>query len=111
MALQRFTQNPTLYQNSKGCLKTEKIDKSRNRFHAFMIVKVHELGMGDSMVIKADEMKAEMVNYIKQNMTIKLSLTLILFLIIYLYNSKTKLTILPHSNNYTIIRKKSVGGT
>ena len=31
--------------------------------------------MGDSMVIKTDEMKAEMVNYIKRNMTITLSLT------------------------------------
>ena len=45
----------------------EKIDKSRNRFHIFMIVKVHGLGMGNSMVIKTDEIKAEMENYIKQN--------------------------------------------
>ena len=29
-----------------------------------MIVKVHGLSMGDSMVIKTDEIKAEMVNYI-----------------------------------------------
>ena len=37
----------------------EKINKSRNRFHIFMIVKVHGLSMGDSMVIKTDEIKAE----------------------------------------------------
>ena len=43
-----------------------------------MIVKVHRLDMGDSMVIKTDEIKAEMVNHIKRNMTITLSLTLIL---------------------------------
>ena len=67
MALQRFTQNPTVYRKSKGCLikDIEKIDKSRNRFHIFMIVKVHGLSMGDSMVIKTDEIKAEMVNYNK----------------------------------------------
>ena len=41
----------------------QKVDKSRNRFHIFMIVKVHGVGMGDSMVIKTDEIKAEMVNY------------------------------------------------
>ena len=41
------------------------IDKSHNRFHIFMIVKVHGLSMGDSMVIKTDEIKAEMVNYNK----------------------------------------------
>ena len=34
--------------------------------------------MGDSMVIKTDEIKAEMVNYNKRNMTITLSETLIL---------------------------------
>ena len=39
-----------------------------------MIVKVHGLDMGDSMVIKTDEIKAEIVNYIKRNMTITLSL-------------------------------------
>ena len=43
-----------------------------------MIVKVHGLGMSNSMVIKTDEIKAEMVNHIKRNMTITLSLTLIL---------------------------------
>ena len=43
-----------------------------------MIVKVHRLGMGDSMVIKTDEIKAKMVNYTKRNMTITLFLTLIL---------------------------------
>ena len=42
-----------------------------------MIVKVHGLGMDDSMVIKTDEIRAEMVNYIKRNMTITLFLTLI----------------------------------
>ena len=31
--------------------------------------------MSDSIVIKTDEIKAEMVNHIKQNMTITLSLT------------------------------------
>ena len=30
-----------------------------------MIVKVHGLGMGDSMVIKTDEIKTEIMNYIK----------------------------------------------
>ena len=45
----------------------EKIDKSRNRFHIFMIVKVQGLSMDDSMVIKTDEIKAEMLNYIKRN--------------------------------------------
>ena len=32
-----------------------------------MIVKVHGLSMGDSMVIKTDEIKSEMVNYNKTN--------------------------------------------
>ena len=32
-----------------------------------MIVKVHGLSMGDSMVIKTDEIKSEMVNYNKAN--------------------------------------------
>ena len=40
----------------------DKIDKNCNRFLIFVIVKVHGLGMGDSMVIKTDETKAEMVN-------------------------------------------------
>ena len=68
MALQRFTQNLTLYRNSKGCLDIEKKKLTKavyNRFHIFMIVKVHGLSMGDSMVIKTDEINAEMVNYIK----------------------------------------------
>ena len=43
-----------------------------------MIVKVHGLGMGDSMVIKTDEIKAEMGIIIKRNMTMTLSETLIL---------------------------------
>ena len=43
----------------------EKIHKSRNRFHIFMIVKVHGLSMGNSMVIKTDEIKAENGNYNK----------------------------------------------
>ena len=68
MAFQRFTQNPILHQNSKAVID----------FIFFMIVKMHGLGMGDSMVIKTDEIKAEMVNHIKQNMTITLSLTLTL---------------------------------
>ena len=41
-----------------------------------IVIKVHELDMGDSIVIKIDEIKAEMVNYIKRNMTITLSLIL-----------------------------------
>ena len=65
----------------------EKIDKSRNRFHIFMIVKLKCTDSGDSMVIKTDEIKAEMVNYTKRNMTITLSL-----------NSNSKPS--PQSNNY-----------
>ena len=68
MALQRFAQNPIGIQKD-----IEKIDKSRNRFFIFMIVKEHGSGMGDSMIIKKDEIKAEMVNYIKRNMTITLT--------------------------------------
>ena len=73
-----------------------KIYKSR-RFHIFMIVKVHGLSsMGDSMVIKTDKIKAEMVNYNKTKyMTITLSETLIL-------NQVDKI-ILPRSNNYILL--------
>ena len=39
-----------------------------------MILKVHRLDMGDLMVIKTDEIKAEMVNHIEQNMTTTLIL-------------------------------------
>ena len=64
MALQRFTQT----QLSIGIQKViEKIDKSRNRFHILIIVKVHGLSKSDSMVIKTDEIKAEMVNYTRRS--------------------------------------------
>ena len=65
------TQHNSLSELKRLSKDIEKIDKStyiyNNRFHIFMIVKVHRLEMGDSMVIKTDEIKAEMVNHIKRN--------------------------------------------
>ena len=49
--------------------------------------------MGDSMVIKTDEIKAEMVNYIKTKYDNNI-----------ISNSNSKPS--PQSNNYTIIREK-----
>ena len=60
-----------------------------------MIVKVHGLGMGDSMVIKTDEIKTEIMNYIKtkyDNNIISI-------------NSHSKPS--PQSNNYTIKKRKN----
>ena len=50
------------YGSSKIHTKPNSLSEFK-RLSKDMIVKVHGLGMGNSMVIKTDEIKAEVVNY------------------------------------------------
>ena len=59
---------PNSLSEFKRLSKEKKMTKAVIDFISLnMIIKVHRLGMGNSMVIKTDEIKAEIVNYIKQN--------------------------------------------